>query len=599
MRQRTENRTGPLRKPARLDGGGSKWMSEQARRFAAREDGSLTFFSLYIFLIILMFGGIGIDLMYFERDRADLQYTMDRAVLAAADLDQTLPPEDVVKDYLEKAGMGDYLTSVTVDEGMSYRTVSATASTDIKTQFMHMTGVDTLTAPAASTAEERIDGVEISLVLDVSGSMDRNSRLKNLKVAAKEFVDTLVDNTEDGKLSISIVPYAQQVATPAVFLDQFNVTDEHNYSNCVNFSDSDFDSAALSTTTELTRTMHYDIFTEYTYYSRWNGRDGRPSGKLVPWPICPDDDAREMLILQKDQTQLETFIDNLEAAGNTSIDVGMKWGAALLDPSVRPAISKMVDLGEVSADFADRPQTYESGETLKVVVLMTDGQNTQQHYLPDEYRTGPTYAWWNEEEEVYSVNVGADVYDRDGDGDRDEDIFYWNELDEWADHPYGNGTYEATTYEWGCTKYNWKGKCKSEGWVESGTETTDEPGTSLELTMGELFAYTTPYRIWSEIFYPTRSYSDESKKWEDARQDAEDSHVNASTKDNRTKAVCDAAKAKNIVVYTIAFEAESAGKAVLKDCASSDSHYFDVDGLDIVDAFSSIASSIRKLRLTQ
>ena len=41
------------------------------------------------------------------------------------------------------------------------------------------------------------------------------------------------------------------------------------------------------------------------------------------------------------------------------------------------------------------------------------------------------------------------------------------------------------------------------------------------------------------------------------------------------------------------------GKAVIKDCASSDSHFFDVNGLEISDAFSSIASSIRKLRLTQ
>ncbi|MDX2483644.1 MAG: pilus assembly protein [Pseudodonghicola sp.] len=565
-------------------------MVNQIRRFGSDEDGSLIYFGLYVFLIILMFGGIGVDLMQYERDRSSLQYTMDRAVLAAADLDQTLDPESVVRDYLGKAGMVEYLTNVTVDEGLSYRTVAATASANYKTQFMKLSGVDSLIAPAASTAEERIDGVEISLILDVSGSMNSNSKLTNLKVAAKEFVDTMVDNTEDGKMSMSIIPYAQQVSMPADFLDQFNVTKEHNYSNCVNFDSSDFDSAALSTKTELKRTMHFDYTT-----SSFEGRDNSPP-ELIKNPVCLPDSSREAMVMQKDATKLKSFISDLWAGGYTSIDLGMKWGTALLDPSIRPAISAMIDEGEVSADFADRPQTYESGETLKVIVLMTDGENTSQYYMPDEYRTGDTGAWWNAEEEVYSVNVGPDLLDRDHDLNLLEDIYYWNELDEWADHPYGNGTYETTKYEWGCTYYNWRGKCKSEGWVESGTETTDEPGTAISLTMGELFAFTTPRKIADEIFEPTMGYTAARNEW---YYGPRGHYVNGNTKDTRTKAICDAAKAQDIMVFTIGFEAPSNGLAVLEDCASSSSHFFDVDGLEISDAFASIASSIRKLRLTQ
>lgn len=584
MRQRTENRTAPHRTPVPFHGGAPQWLSRQVRRFAAREDGSLIIFALYAFLIVLMFGGIGIDLMRYERERATLQYTMDRAVLAAADLDQTLKPKDVVKDYLEKAGLGDFLTSVTVDEGMSYRTVSATASADIATHFMHMTGVDTLTAPAASTAEERIDGVEISLVLDVSGSMNSNSRLTNLKIAAKEFVDTMIDNTEDGKMSMSIVPYAQQVSMPAAFLDQLNVTDEHAYSNCVNFDSTDFYSAALSTTAELKRTMHFD----YTSTS-FDGRDNSPP-KLVTNPVCIPDSDREAMVMQKNATKLKSFISDLWAGGYTSIDLGMKWGTALLDPSVKPAISAMIDLGEVSDDFSERPYTYESGETLKVVVLMTDGENTRQYYLPDEYRTGATDAWWNAEEEVYSVRTGPDEYDRDGDGDTEEDIYYWNEKGKWADHPYGDGTESVT--EKVCTVY-WWGHCWEYKYV---TTEGAENGTAVELSKADLFAYTSPKKIADSIFNPTMGYSEARSEW---YYGPLGHYVDGSAKNTRTEAICDAAKAQGIIVYTIAFEANSTGRAVLKDCASSDSHYFDVDGLEISDAFASIASSIRKLRLTQ
>jgi glycosyltransferase A (GT-A) superfamily protein (DUF2064 family) len=75
--------------------------------------------------------------------------------------------------------------------------------------------------------------------------------------------------------------------------------------------------------------------------------------------------------------------------------------------------------------------------------------------------------------------------------------------------------------------------------------------------------------------------------------------VGHSEKNNRTQAICDAAKAEGVVVFTIGFEAPSSGQAVLKNCASSVSHYYDVNGIEISQAFAEIASSIRQLRLTQ
>ena len=34
-------------------------------------------------------------------------------------------------------------------------------------------------------------------------------------------------------------------------------------------------------------------------------------------------------------------------------------------------------------------------ETLKVIVLMTDGENTRQYDLQDQYRSGPSPFWRN------------------------------------------------------------------------------------------------------------------------------------------------------------------------------------------------------------
>ncbi|TMV08037.1 hypothetical protein FGK63_11360 [Ruegeria sediminis] len=542
--------------------------------FHRDERGSVTILSVFLFLIILMVAGIGVDLMRYERDRAILQSTLDRAVLAAADLDQKLPPTEVVSNYLDKAGLSGKFPTPTVNSGIGYRKVTANAQIDVPTFFMHLSGVDMLNAPALSSAEESIGGVEISLILDVSGSMNSYSRLTNLKVAAKDFVDQMVNNTEDGKLSISIVPYATQVSVPQNIFSQYNTTGTNNYSRCINFAASDFNATAISQTAPLQRTMHFDP---------WQDTDRRDNGQFLGQstntnsyygrPVCEAWASREIMPFQKNATTLKNYIDSFVARGNTSLDIGMKWGTAMLDPAFRPVVNSLIAAGDVDAGFNTRPANYNSGDTLKVIVLMTDGNNTSQYYIDENYRSGMSNIWWNAQEKVYSVY------------DPQSDSYYWPDYDDlnayrWQDHPYGNDNKHKDCNSYSC-------------W----TDNEDEPGEAVRLDYPELWARTSLKFNVQEHYYPWMNDSTARSIWEYGVR----SYYNDTIKDVRTKAICDAAKAgnKGIILYTIAFEAPSEGKAVLKYCASSDSHYYDVKGLEISDAFASIASSIRKLRLTQ
>ncbi len=513
----------------------ARYAARHARGFVRDEDGALLIFGVYVFLIILMVGGIGVDLMHFERNRALLQYTLDRSVLAAADLDNE-DPLAVVTDYFNKSGLGQHLGTVVIEDGEGFRVVSATAAADLQTQFMHMTGVDTLLATAASTAEERVDGIEISLVLDVSGSMGWNNRLPNLKVAARDFIDQMFANTEPGKLSISIIPYATQVSAPQELFNEFNVSQEHNYSRCINFDSSDFNETSMSVSFPYERTMHFNVF----HY--FEGRDQSPK-QLVPVPVCEAAAANEIMVMENNPDTLKTFISNLVANGNTSIDVGMKWGTALVDPSLNPVIQSMIGGGFVDPSFVTRPHAYENTDALKVIVLMTDGQNTDQYYVEPDKRVGDSDVWWNDQEQRYSVY----------DADRDE--YYWPDDDDWEDHPYGD----------------------------------DEDGDAVRLSYSELWAFTSVAENMRE------NYRSDWNGWYWGVFD----WVPAATKNTRTKSICDAVKAQQVIVFTIGFEAPAAGQTVLADCASSPSHFFDVDGLEISEAFAAIASSIRKLRLTQ
>lgn len=588
----------------------------------------MTLFGLFMFLGIIAIVGIGVDVMRYERDRVHVQNTLDRAVLAAADLDQPLPPAAVVEDYFAKAGLSESLTGVTPIETVGSREVTASAQLNVDTFFMQMFGVETLTISNSSTAREAIDAVEISLVLDVSGSMGNYSRLTNLKVAAKDFVDSMFDNSEPGTVTISIVPYATQVTIPEELMDQLDakfypvagiieeLTEEQetalandearaanhargtdgylpgrsrSLSNCINFEATDFQNTTISTTQEYQRTLHFDPWRDF------DGRDNEPE-ELVYDPVCEAVASREMVILSDNRTELKNFIDSFFADGNTSLDIGMKWGSILLDPSFQPITELLADedIGLVSSAYTNRPVAYTDAETIKVIVLMTDGQNTSQYYINDEYRIGDSNIWWNEQEEVYSVYLGQDEEDDNENGRTDDGLYYWPFNDSWQDHAYGEGTYDETSTYWECRSYRRNGSCRRYRQVTE-TVTVDEPGTAELLTYPQLWAWTSMERIVEALYDPFMPWED---AWDDWYYDVRN-RVDAATKDLRTRDICNAARANETFVFTIAFEAPEAVLPLLQDCASSPAHAFDVDGLEISDAFAAIASSIRQLRLTQ
>lgn len=75
---------------------------------------------------------------------------------------------------------------------------------------------------------------------------------------------------------------------------------------------------------------------------------------------------------------------------------------------------------------------------------------------------------------------------------------------------------------------------------------------------------------------------------------------------NRLMRLCTAAKEQGVVIFTIGFEIDAIGAAtgqerarrLMSQYATDETHYFDVDGLQMGEAFHLIASQIGKLRLT-
>ena len=570
------------------------------RDFLHREDGSLVVFALFLFVLMIMMGGIAVDVMKYEQRRTTLQNTLDRCTLSAAAMTQDLDPEMVVEDCVDKVGLSQYLTAITVTEGLNFRSVEADARVQTSPFFLHMIGIDEFDAPGSSTAEQRINNVEIVLVLDVSGSMGNpmtggGSKIAALKTAAKEFISTVKANDSENRVSITIVPYNAQVNLGAPLIAKYNATLPHGQvnSNCLEIPSTAFSTTHLSRT--LAQPMHaYADASSST--DRGDTTDNSPVwGAKVPKWFAPNHSSQGIAsaffcrayksgsttvltnnivrLPSGNVTTLRNNIDLLEAEGNTSITLGMRWGVALMDPAARPMFNELSTAGHIPAAFAGRPFDYTDEDAIKVIVLMTDGEHVAHAIIKDTYKANTLSPIWRS-------NADGNLSIQHTSGRPSGVTNQW-----WVPHrdPDGDGVVEG---EW-----------RPQVWTNSSNSST-----AVQLTWPQVWASTRVTWVAWHLYgraLGTDSTTRDSVYTTWMNNFRSTAYASVGTMDSRLQQSCTLAKNNGVIVYGIAFEAPANGQTQISGCATSPSHYFNATGLQIQSAFRAIASNISQLRLTQ
>ncbi|WP_322326999.1 pilus assembly protein TadG-related protein [Cypionkella sp.] len=540
------------------------------KRFYETQDGSLSVLALCLFLLMVMMGGLAVDLMRYEQTRTTLQNTLDRATLASASLTQTLDPAEVVADYFTKAGMEKYLEGVTVTEGLNYRNVTADASAATDPFFMHLIGHSKMDAKGHSMAEQRVTNVEIMLVLDVSGSMASNSKLANLKTAAKEFVDTVLSSDPEHKISIGIVPFNGQVNIgPDLRAKYTALTDDPGVTNvqCVDLPSTVYNSTALPTNTVMSMTAHADTYSgtdqtnSYVSYTSTSYAIGYHATNNSGNVWCPPIAGNIIRLPSQSISSLQGQINGLVAVGATSINAGLKWGLALMDPSAENMYDQLISAGKMTGDLSGRPFSFTDPEAMKVIVLMTDGEHFAEERVNSD--GAPNYKSGNSP--IYkSVNDGNySIYHAGVSGNK-----YWvPHLSRFQALPWTNsnntGTYSVQTWPqvWGAMRLS--------------------------------------YVAW-QFYARALGSTNSARNIEYANRIAAfRSQTPTTSMDSQLQQICGLAKGQGVIVYGIAFEAPTLGQTQIRNCSTSSAHYFNAAGLQIRTAFRSIASNISQLRLTQ
>ncbi len=466
-------------------------MTKLFKNFKDDESGGIMVFIMVMFSIMIVGGGMAVDYVNLEYQRESVQDAIDRGVLAAVaggKAAQAITDEEIlaaeeeavstVREYIITAGYTPEDYGVTIDPTFTLMSQRVDASMDynVNTFFLRMIGIPSIGGRVQSAAEISVNNIEISLVVDISGSM-QGDKIADLRTAATNFVRKMLAGDRATYTSISLIPFSGQVNAGESLAAELNYNRWHNYSSCVDFAASDFSSSAMSLSAPREQTQHFSPEWIYEANSDW----------------CPRNDLA-IVPLSNDLAKLETAISALRSTGMTAGNIGVKWGAALLDPSMRPAIDNLITDNKIDLEFSGRPAEYSDDETIKFIIFMTDGTNTNQ------------YSVKSNKYDVYGYSVPP------------------------------------------------QSQLNADYWEDNRMP-------------------------WSYTYLQIRVSGDE----EDSRLD----DVCTSTKDN------------GVVVFTIGYDIEVNGAAetVMKDCASSEGHYYPVETSNLDAAFDEIAQSIQKLRL--
>ena len=388
-------------------------------------------------------------------------------------------------------------------------------------------------------------------------------------------------------MSIGIVPYNGQVNLHQNMADLFARVDDHNEPevNCFDLPGSTYGSLALSRTIGLPVTAHADTFTPQSS-TGYVGPSDANAQPVVTNQWCPPysnprgDGVRSTNFVRSptnDRIALRNHISNLVAVGATSINAGMKWGMALLDPSANPIYTGMVAAGQTPSYFSNRPFAYDDRDAMKIVVLMTDGEHFAEERVNAGFRAGPSPIWLANEptnNRLYSVFQANRVNNSTTTNLCNSRPFYVPHLNAWHSRPW-NGTVPPTN------------ACYSPTATHTGAavQTWPDIWDDLRMTYVARQFYARPNGN------TTTAYNNAMNMFR--------SQTPVATMNTQLQQVCTQARERDVMVYGIAFEAPTNGRTQIAQCASSPAHFFDAQGLEIRTAFRSIATNITQLKLTQ
>jgi Flp pilus assembly protein TadG len=384
---------------------GARW-----KTFASSRDGNVAVIFTIAILPIIGLAGAAVDYSRANSAKTALQAALDTTTLMlskeAAGLTQDQLTQKA-KDYFNANFNRTDVISASVANveysttGGSRLTIVATGS--VKSDFMGILGTPQMSIGADSMVRWGNTRLRVALALDNTGSMASAGKMDALKKASHKLLDTLKSAAAlPGDVYVSIVPFAREVnvdsankaatwinwapwdethgscsrgsrfttnsactATPACSRSRYTTKN-----NCENNNGTWYTTAGTWTADRSAwagcvtdRDQNYDTTnTSPTANDTANPSTGFPA---IESTICPT----QLVAQTYAWDTLHTKIDQMTPNGNTNQAIGLAWGWMSLTDG---------------APLSPPPIVTSDGiKTTKILILLTDGLNTEDRWYSD------------------------------------------------------------------------------------------------------------------------------------------------------------------------------------------------------------------------
>jgi Flp pilus assembly protein TadG len=553
-------------------------MQKLLRRFADRRDGNIAVIGALAMLPLLTAIGAAIDYSSAARLHSELQADTDAAALMACK--STLTAQADLQAIAQTA-LNAYMPNrtVTIDAFRSAnnpRSVQITSRVSYPTRFMKVANISAVSVSTTSNCAAGENFYEIALVLDTTGSMDQSAgsgtKIQALRTAATNFVNTMFTSFDTSHLKMSIVPFAASVkvnpdtfaannSPSAAWLDSGGTSGIH-WSNLQNPTGSSF-------------TNRFDIFKKLKAARAawtWAG-----CLEALPYPYNTQDttpsaatpDTRYVPLLAPD-----------EVGTNTTCSMSFRGSTFTYACHDGGSVNSYMDDGSAtsgSCNSLDSSDSKRLGQACKYVSprnirTSEDGPNSQCTSRPLTQLTNT--------KATLTTEIGA--LDASGQTNIAEGL-HW-----------GWRTITNTGVFTEASAYGAANTTKIIVLMTDGVNTWSSSGSPVVRSQYSAYGYftnadgtTTTNRLPSG--YNNLQTSDDAR----------------AAMDQLTRETCTNMKAKNVVIYSVAFSTpgnaiDTSGQQLIKDCASSPDKYFLAsDAASLNSTFTAIAAGIGTLRITR
>jgi Flp pilus assembly protein TadG len=307
--------------------------------------------------------GVSVDIARSFLAKERLSHALDAAALAGAGspgLSQDDLHQRVQAFFDRNYGSSNGINLVIDSNGP---TLKVSAAVQVDATFMRVLGVSEVDINSSAVVRREVRGLEVAMVLDVTGSMSNNNNIGALRTAATNFTNILCPGTScASSVKIGLVPFSTSVnvgpyglgRTPSgAVYDTAFVNNPQNllwrqsgagsttaWWGCV------LEQAPPRDTQNSEASWRWDM---YRFVAN-NGNTGSPNTDCNKAYILP---------LTTSKTTITSRISGFTPSGRTLSNIGMVWGYRLLSP-----------------EFPFREGApFNDPRMRKVALLMTDGEN--------------------------------------------------------------------------------------------------------------------------------------------------------------------------------------------------------------------------------